>query len=118
MGQYYIAVNLDKRQKIEPHAFNDGAKLMEFASAGGGMMTGLALLLANGNGRGGGDCRSCHPIIGSWAGDRVVIVGDYADADQFGTKGDLYSSEEIEDISQVVILAVQEDTPDFTKTAQ
>jgi hypothetical protein len=42
-------------------------------------MAGLAILLANSNGRGGGDLRSDNPIIGSWAGDRIVIAGDYAE---------------------------------------
>jgi len=79
MGQYYKIVNLDKKQYIVPHACNDGAKLMEFGLSSLGTMSCLAILLANGNGRGGGDLHSQDPIIGSWAGDRIVITGDYAD---------------------------------------
>lgn len=79
MGQYYRIVNLDKREYIEPWTFGDGAKLMEFGASMCGAMTGLAVLLADGNGRGGGDLESERPIIGSWAGDRIVIVGDYVD---------------------------------------
>lgn len=46
-------------------------------------MLGLAVLLADGNGRGGGDLHSDNPIIGPWAGDRIVIAGDYADEGKF-----------------------------------
>jgi len=79
MGQYYIIVNLDKKEYLKPHEFGDGAKLLEFGSSGDGTMLGLAILLAHGNNRGGGDLRSDNPLIGSWSGDRIVITGDYAD---------------------------------------
>ncbi len=108
MGQYYKAVNLDKKEFMHPHACGDGAKLMEFALSSMSMMSCLAILLADGNGRGGGDlfgvpckacggsslaneCKSCNgdryeplpKIVGSWAGDRIVIAGDYADSGKF-----------------------------------
>lgn len=126
MGQYYIAVNIDKKEYIQPHACGDGAKLLEFALGRAGFMSCLALLLADGNGRGGGDlfgakCPKCEggvlrrkdgtprrhrggprdglvkicpkckavgrvpapEIVGSWAGDRVVIAGDYGDNGKF-----------------------------------
>ena len=127
MGQYYIAVNLDKKQILTPHACGDGAKLLEFALGSCGIMAGMAILLADGNGRGGGDlfgakcekceghgvlyrkdgevrrdrkghikmCKTCKAvgrgappaIVGSWAGDRVVICGDYGDRGKFVPKG-------------------------------
>ena len=83
MGQYYMVCNLDKKQFIHPHKFGDGLKLLEFGCSGEGTMTGLAILLSDGNGRGGGDLHSDNPIIGSWAGDRIVIAGDYADGGKF-----------------------------------
>lgn len=82
MGQYYVVVNLDKRQYLCAHKFGDGIKLLEFG-CGGHTMTALAVLLADGNGRGGGDLFSEHPIVGSWAGDRIVVAGDYADGGRF-----------------------------------
>jgi hypothetical protein len=85
MGQYYKVVNLDKQEYIHPHQFDDGMKLMEFACSGSGTMAGLAILLAEGNGRGGGDLKSENPIIGSWSRDRIVVAGDYADP--LGTDG-------------------------------
>ena len=85
MGQYYRVMNVTKKQYMKPHDFGEGAKLMEFSMSNGGIMTALAVLLANSNGRGGGDIRSDDPLIGSWAGDRIVVCGDYAEsADVFG----------------------------------
>ena len=79
MGQYYLVVNVSKGQYMKPHNLGDGAKLMEFAMAGEGIMAALAVLLVSGNGRGGGDLRCSSNLIGSWAGDRIVIAGDYDD---------------------------------------
>lgn len=79
MGQYYVVANLDKKQYLNPHRFGEGIKLLEFGADAGGTMTGLAILLASSNGRGGGDLRSDSPVVGTWAGDRIVIGGDYAE---------------------------------------
>jgi len=84
MGQYYYIVNLDKRECLNPHKLGDGWKLLEFGCSQDGTMTALAILLADGNGRGGGDLHideqsPAAPIVGSWAGDRIVVAGDYAD---------------------------------------
>lgn len=114
MGQYYYAVNLTRHEYIKPHAFGDGAKLMEFACSAPSMMAGLAILLADGNGRGGGDLdtesRLAKKIIGRWAGDRIVITGDYADEGKFldgikSAKANLYTyvDENFKDISDDVI---------------
>lgn len=122
MGQYYYVVNIDKRQYLHPHKCGDGLKLLEFGISSCGTMACLAILLADGNGRGGGDlhgppCKACNgtgfelrkdgsprrrndvpvfckvcggarnmpppEIVGSWAGDRIVIAGDYADNGEF-----------------------------------
>jgi hypothetical protein len=81
MGQYHYVVNLDKKEFLHPHKFNDGLKIREFGCSSDGTMTGLALLLSNsGNGRGGGDFNHGESLdwLGRWAGDRIVIAGDYA----------------------------------------
>lgn len=114
MGQYYYIVNLDKRQYLHPHFFGDGLKLLEFGDSAGGTMCALAVLLASGNNRGGGDLRSDDPLIGSWAGDRVVIAGDYDDDGKWlpeGVKGNLYSHahEYFENISEKVLVVMCED---------
>ena len=55
MGQYYIAVNIDKREFLHPHRCGDGMKLLELVSNSLGTMACLGILLAEGNGGGGGD---------------------------------------------------------------
>lgn len=126
MGQYYYVVNVDKKQYLHPHDFGDGLKLMEFGLSGMGTLSGLAILLADGNGRGGGDLHSENPIIGSWAGDRIVIAGDYADpwvdpqessageADEEGQTLYNIAYESYENISAQVISALKDD--DYART--
>ncbi len=93
MGQYYKIVNIDKKQFLHPHTFGDGLKLLEFGCNSMGVLTGLTILLADGNNRGGGDLRSDHPLIGSWVGDRVIVAGDYADPNLAQ-----YTPEEVEEL--------------------
>ncbi len=80
MGQYHKVYNLDKREMIHAHEIGNGLKLLEQCGPGSDPTTSDAvwLLLANSNGRGGGDARP-HPMIGRWAGDRLVVQGDYAE---------------------------------------
>jgi hypothetical protein len=78
MGQYYMIVNLDKREFLNPHKLGSGLKLWEMANTCT-IAPALLALLACSNGRGGGDFEE-DPIIGRWVGDRVVIVGDYAES--------------------------------------
>lgn len=113
MGQYYKVVNTTKKQVMKPHSFGSGAKLMEFSSDRMSIMQGLAILLADGNGRGGGDLRSENPLVGSWAGDSIVIAGDYADEGKFvqDEKVNLYrEANDYEDISFKVIEVLCEDS--------
>lgn len=107
MGQYHLTINLDKREFLSPHTLGDGLKLLEQGLSGpGGITTALHVLLAVSNGRGGGDYNDGveyrysmdpaggpgksetirHPfadlaesVVGRWGGDRIAIVGDYAE---------------------------------------
>ena len=119
MGQYYKIVNIKKKQYISPHTFGDGSKLMEFSMSANGVLAGLSILLADGNGRGGGDLNSDNPIVGSWAGDNIVIAGDYADDGKFVKDADknLYhiASIEGEDISIKVLEALFDDSYYFSE---
>jgi hypothetical protein len=80
-------VNIDKREYLHPHKFGAGLKLVEFSGQGNSIMQGLAILLAHSNDRGGGDLRCSEKnipeeltsLVGSWAGDRIVVAGDYDD---------------------------------------
>lgn len=82
MGQYHKVYNLDKREFIHAHDIDNGLKLLEQCGPGDQPTTSDAvwLLLANSNGRGGGDAPK-HPLVGRWAGDRLVVQGDYAKDD-------------------------------------
>jgi hypothetical protein len=119
MGQYYKIVNIKKKQYIKPDTFGDGSKLMEFSMSASGVLAGLAILLADGNGRGGGDLHSENDIIGSWAGDNIVVAGDYADAGKFVKEPEhtLYevASSEGEDISVKVLEALFDDQYFFSE---
>lgn len=72
----YLFVNFDRKEYLRPQAFGEHADLKTVLSSYDGVLTGLAVLLADGNGRGGGDLRSDHPIIGTWAGERIALVDD------------------------------------------
>ena len=90
MGQYYKVVNKTKKEFLHPYSFGHGAKLMEFVCDSEGMLQSLAILLAEGNGRGGGDFSSDNPLIGSWSGDEITIVGAYADSGLWDIARDSY----------------------------
>ncbi len=109
MGQYFQAVNTDKKEYVCPWCVGGGAKLWEWAANPHGAI--FTLLLRKSSAGGGGDyygyrtqkiefdgiskeslvdtIRSVSAlegqpvnapedsIVGRWAGDRVVLVGDY-----------------------------------------
>ena len=108
MGQYWKPVNLDKREYINPHKLGVGLKLCEQVCSHPGTGAALLILCAAmPEVRGGGDldldenwhgtervfpehnlCPGplsegyraiAHRTIGRWAGDRIAIVGDYAE---------------------------------------
>lgn len=106
MGQYHTVVNLDKHEYIDHYNLGCGAKLWEQIAAHPGTGAALLILTACSNGRGGGDLdidtnwhgpertgagagpmpkdypTTAKEVIGRWAGDRIAVIGDYAeDAD-------------------------------------
>jgi hypothetical protein len=87
MGQYYMIANLSKKEYINPSAFGNGLKLMEFLSSSFGVLSGLGVLLASSNGNGGGDLwipqdTKWGDVPGRWAGDKIVIAGSRHDNPQ------------------------------------
>lgn len=79
MGQYWFPINLTKKEFIDPHKLGSGLKLWEQLANSPGTGTALLILCAAmPEARGGGDLKE-NPIIGRWAGDRIALVGDYAD---------------------------------------
>ena len=80
MGQYYLICNLDKKEYLHPHRFGAGLKAREWGF--GVIPQALSILLIDGDGRGGGDY-NLPALCGRWAGDRIVISGDYGDKGKF-----------------------------------
>ena len=78
MGQYHALYNTDKKEYVHAHRIDNGLKLLEQVGFQKSTATALFLLVANSNGRGGGDAKD-HELIGRWAGDRIVVQGDYAE---------------------------------------
>lgn len=85
MGQYHMPVNIDKREYLNPHLFGNGLKMLEWGT-GGGTVAGLTVLLACSHNRGGGDLHGdVGDIGGRWAGDRIIVLGDYTEPGDPGT---------------------------------
>ena len=105
MGQYHRIYNLDKKEFLHPHSFGDALKMMEFGAPVSGTLLGLTILLASSHRRGGGDFRGESALLGSWAGHRIAIIGDYSDPDDIEDIDALavYNDETYNDISLQVV---------------
>lgn len=76
MGQFFILVNTTKKQIAD----GVGGKFLEIW--GSELLAQyMAILMSTGNGNGLGDLHAVHPLLGSWAGDRVSLLGEYAEFD-------------------------------------
>lgn len=75
MGQYFKAVNIDKQEYVCPYCMGELGKLWEWTAGRHGAV--FTLLLRKSDGGGGGDYNGYATIVGRWAGDRVMLVGDY-----------------------------------------
>lgn len=116
MGQYWTMKNLDKRQCVNTHVFGSGLKYLEQWFSGS-LYTALTVLLTDMSslGSGGGDFHlndvPCvlkeyiNPIIGSWAGDRIVFSGDYTEIAEY-KEYDAQGDEVFDDISNRTALAI------------
>ena len=80
MGQYHGLFNLDKREMVFPHELGFGAKQWEHTGFAGSLSDVLYALCAYKGLRGGGDFPNDDGTFkGRWHGDRVAVVGDYAE---------------------------------------
>lgn len=73
--------NHDKRERITPTLLGDPTALFDIIREGwnGGTTTALTVLLVascKGGARGGGDYDGAHPLVGSWAGDRISVAAE------------------------------------------
>ena len=67
MGQYYKAVNVDDMEHVEPHDYDNGAKLMEHSYIGNNFVEAVEFLLID-----------TGKNKNRWSGKRIVWAGDYA----------------------------------------
>lgn len=79
MGQYHVTCNFEKREFIHPHDLGMGLKQLEQIGFDGSTGDVIFMLLSCSNERGGGDFTNVDGLLGRWAGDRVAVVGDYAE---------------------------------------
>jgi|APHM01.1.fsa_nt_gi hypothetical protein len=119
MGQYYVLVNYDQKQYVNPDMLGSGIKLWETTASN--LPRIMPYLLQDTDSSGGGDPRvrlSYHGtansdymdtekklraerhltdikygLRGSWAGDRVSFLGDYRDTIQHSDEFDTLYSE-------------------------
>lgn len=83
MGQYHKLVNVDKKEYLDPHSIGLGTKQGEHLSDErwqiyGSLADAMYILTMTSPNRGGGDLPPSE-ISGRWAGDRVMVVGDYTE---------------------------------------
>jgi len=77
MGQYFLIANLTKQEYLHPHKLGCGLKLWEICA--NRQIGVLAYLLRKSDDLGGGDIENFkdYPNAGRWAGDAIVVIGDY-----------------------------------------
>ena len=79
MGQYHILANLSNGEYVHPHSLGMGLKQYEHTLFKGDLAHAMYLLTMTSPMRGGGDWQGFEGISGRWAGDIVVILGDYTE---------------------------------------
>jgi hypothetical protein len=89
MGQYHKLVNIDKQEQVISYTLGLGAKQYEQTGFEGSMSDALYLLLMTSPARGGGDWEEFDGLSGRWAGDRVLVLGDYSTDEDLPTYPDL-----------------------------
>jgi hypothetical protein len=90
MGQYHVLVNVDKKEMVVPHGLGLGLKQYEhIGEFNGTLADAMYILMMTSPARGGGDFPSTN-ISSRWAGDRVLVLGDYTeDSDSYTDITDL-----------------------------
>jgi hypothetical protein len=86
MGQYHPPVCIEAEEGLSPSAMDGGAKEGEQGFSRPGTPNAIVALVCARGGNMPADC-SQSPLIGRWAGKRVLIQGDYAEEDIPGWKG-------------------------------
>lgn len=74
--QNCIIANFDKKEYISPQRCGEDSTLKAVYLSYEGILQILAILLADGNGRGGGDLITESELIGSWKGCRIALIDE------------------------------------------
>lgn len=113
MGEYFRYVNLDRREYFDIDALGGATKASGIGRNLGARAFALLLTRRGGGGAGG------QVAVGSWAGDRVAVIGDYIEPNALGvatgSERNLWSvvDEEYRDISSsVAVMLLDSDGPD------
>lgn len=77
MGQYHHIVNMTARESLTPHALGCGLKEWEIVANSPGANAALIGLISIAPGNQPADLGN-NPMVGRWAGHRILAVGDYA----------------------------------------
>src|SRR5205823_11880960 len=78
MGQYHRAVCIEAEEGLNPYTLGTGAKEGEQGFSRPAAPNAIVALVCARGGNQPADC-SQSPLIGRWAGKRVLIQGDYAE---------------------------------------
>lgn len=74
MGETYLIANLDKKQIIKPESFNESNRVILNKDYSSYALFALHYLIK----RGGETEEKDETFSGKWAGDRILILGDYS----------------------------------------
>jgi hypothetical protein len=103
-----MIVNLTRRECLSPEQFGDGRTLLELARGSSLVLTALAWLLAEDNGKGDGDAPD-DPLVGSWARGHIAVVGDYGPNWEGGAPLHEQACEGFKDVSQEALRMIAKD---------
>jgi hypothetical protein len=80
MGQYHHPVCIEAAEGLTAHTFDNGLKEGEMAFSRPSPVNAIVALVCARGGNMPADC-SQSPLIGRWAGKRILVQGDYAKDD-------------------------------------
>jgi hypothetical protein len=80
MGQYHHPVCIEAEEGLSPHAMDQGLKEGEQGFSRPSTPNAMVALVCARGGNMPADC-SQSPLVGRWAGKRVLVQGDYAEDD-------------------------------------
>ena len=116
MGQYFKIVNKTKKQVLEPMTFGSGCKHGEIISNAdrGSVLQALGHLITTCSGGWGEWHEGTSKFIrykGTWAGDEIILVGDYHESKLYEKS---YNARWYKDISEEVMFELlHERLPDY-----